>query len=91
MLVVLQGNMKQHQMTHKFRDSEPDSSRPAVSTTPDSKSSPFTSPASSDHSPPFSVSAGVKRPGEEESGGQTSGEESNPLWINWRDWRDVKW
>ena len=26
-----------------------------------------------------------------ESGGQTSGEESNPLWINWRDWRDVKW
>ena len=57
--------MKQHQMTHKFRDSEQDSSRPQVSTTPDSKSSPFTSPGSSDHSPPFSVSAGVKRPGED--------------------------
>ena len=65
LLTVLQGNMKQHQMTHKFRDSEQDSSRPQVSTTPDSKSSPFTSPASSDHSPPFSVSAGVKRPGED--------------------------
>ena len=65
MWVVLQGNMKQHQMTHKFRDSEQDSYRPQVSTTPDSKSSPFTSPASSDHSPPFSVSAGVKRPGED--------------------------
>ena len=37
--------------------------RPQVSTTPDNKSSPFTFPASSDHSPPFSVSAGVKRPG----------------------------
>ena len=58
--------MKQHQMTHKFRDSEQDSLvRPGVSTTPDSKSSPFTSPVSSEHSPPFSVSAGVKRPGEE--------------------------
>ena len=64
--VVLQGNMKQHQMTHKFRDSEQDTlARPGVSTTPDSKSSPFTSPGSSEHSPPFSVSAGVKRPGED--------------------------
>ena len=70
-LSVLQGNMKQHQMTHKFRDSEGDPARPQLPNTPDSKntdtahSSPFTSPQSSEHSPPFSVSGGVKRPVEE--------------------------
>ena len=67
--VSIQGNMKQHQMTHKFRDSESDSSCPVLPSTPDSKndpaSSPFTSPPSSELSPPFSVSGGVKRPVEE--------------------------
>ena len=42
--------MKQHQMTHKFRESECDPARPLLPSTPDSKkdntagSSPFTSP-----------------------------------------------
>ena len=69
--MTVQGNMKQHQMTHKFRESECDPARPLLPSTPDSKkdntasSSPFTSPHSSDLSPPFSVSGGVKRPVEE--------------------------
>jgi len=71
------GNMKQHQMTHKFRDSCSDRRSPGLThhlpATPDSKqeqtSSPFTSPASSEpRSPPYNPSTGVKRGGEEAAG-----------------------
>jgi len=72
------GNMKQHQMTHKFRDScgdtlpTSDTHSPLTTnhpTTPSHKtpetSSPLTSPQSSEPlSPPFST-AGVKRPVED--------------------------
>jgi len=76
------GNMKQHQMTHKFRDScgdtltTPESHSPLGMhhpATPSHKtpetSSPLTSPQSSEPlSPPFST-AGVKRPVEEDDVG----------------------
>ena len=52
--ITYQGNMKQHQMTHKFRDS---SSPPAPDTKP--PSSPFTSPHSSE-----AVSSPEPRPGQ---------------------------
>jgi len=73
------GNMKQHQMTHKFRDTCGDTitaseSRSPLGThnlttpvqqMPETSSSPLTSPQSSEPlSPPFN-SAGVKRPVEE--------------------------
>ena len=65
--------MKQHQMTHKFRDSQDSNGHHLAPGTPDSKqeagSSPFTSPASSEPlSPPYNNSSGVKRPAVEEAG-----------------------
>jgi len=67
------GNMKQHQMTHKFRDSESQPGErspglPPSTPEPGHSSSPLTSPPSSGPlslSPTFSASSGVKRPGEE--------------------------
>lgn len=65
-LLFTQGNMKQHQMTHKFR--EPGDEQPpsvlGLATSPGEHlpSSPLTSPLSSELSPPY---RGEKRPGEE--------------------------